>query len=315
MDKWNDERDQYLRDNFEAMTHEEMAQHLGSTRPAVRNRCWRLGLRKKELKWTQQDVDKLKALCQVPDMTDIEIAKVMGRSKAGISLKISRYGFAGSRIKTPKPKKQPKYATKEERLKAQGLRVKKHFAEHGHPRGMLGKKHTQEVKDVIGQKARAWSKNLSEDRRHEMTFKAMRTRAANGTMQNMNRSNASWKAGWREIGGINKYYRSRWEANYARYLQWLKERGEIKDWLHEPVTFWFEGVKRGCVSYLPDFWVEENNGADAYHEVKGWMDDRSATKLKRMAKYHPTVKLVLIQDKQYKEIERKLSALIPGWES
>lgn len=125
---------------------------------------------------------------------------------------------------------------------------------------------------------------------------------------------ASWKAGWREIGGIRKYYRSRWEANYARYLQWLKEHGQIESWEHEPETFWFGGIKRGCMSYLPDFRIKECDGRTVYHEVKGWMDDRSKTKLRRMAKYHPTVSLIVIDAHGYKAISKKVSTLINGWE-
>jgi hypothetical protein len=146
-----------------------------------------------------------------------------------------------------------------------------------------------------------------------MNLKTAKTKLANGTYAPP-RLGATWKAGWREIGGVRKFYRSRWEANYARYLEWLKNTGHIASWSHEPKTFWFEGVKRGTVSYLPDFWVIENSGRDAFHEVKGWMDDRSTTKLKRMAKYYPNVSIVLIREKDYNEIKRKVSALIPGWE-
>ncbi len=129
----------------------------------------------------------------------------------------------------------------------------------------------------------------------------------------MKKANAS-NAAWREIGGVKKYYRSRWEANYARYLQFLKEQGKIKDWKHESKTFWFDGIKRGCVSYLPDFWVLENNGSEAYHEVKGFMDSKSKTKIKRMAKYHPTVKLIVVGSKEYSALRRNAAALIKGWE-
>lgn len=122
-------------------------------------------------------------------------------------------------------------------------------------------------------------------------------------------------AGWREIGGKRRYYRSLWEGNYARYLEWLKSRGAIADWEHEPEEFWFGGVKRGCVSYLPDFRVTELNGEVAYHEVKGWMDARSKTKISRMAKYHPGVKLVVIDKKQYAAIKAQVSRLVPGWEA
>ena len=124
----------------------------------------------------------------------------------------------------------------------------------------------------------------------------------------------TWKAGWREIGEVPKYYRSRWEANYARYLQWLKENGQIKDWKHESETFWFEEIRRGVRSYLPDFRVWENDGTSKLHEVKGWMDDRSKTALARMAKYHPSETIILIQQKNYNEISRKVGGIINGWE-
>lgn len=135
-----------------------------------------------------------------------------------------------------------------------------------------------------------------------------------GTLTTNTRENCSWKAGWREIGGKRKYFRSKWEANYARYLEWLKEHNQIKEWKHENKTFWFEGIKRGCRSYLPDFEVENNNGTIEYHEVKGWYDDRSKTKVKRMAKYYPEVKLIIIFQKQYNEIKNKVGRLIKGWE-
>ena len=135
-----------------------------------------------------------------------------------------------------------------------------------------------------------------------------------GSLCTNNRENCSWKAGWREIGGKRKYFRSKWEANYARYLEWLKKMGQIKEWQHENKTFWFDGIKRGCRSYLPDFEVENNNGSIEYHEVKGWYDSRSKTKIKRMAKYYPDIKLIIIFQKQYTEIKNKVSKLIKDWE-
>lgn len=123
-----------------------------------------------------------------------------------------------------------------------------------------------------------------------------------------------WKGGWREIGGFKKYYRSRWEANYARWLEREKQEGRIVSWAHEPKTFWFEGIKRGVNNYLPDFQVVNNDLSEEYHEVKGWMDSKSATKLKRMAKYHPDVKLVLVDTKVYRKLEKECSLTIEGWE-
>ena len=126
----------------------------------------------------------------------------------------------------------------------------------------------------------------------------------------------TFKAGWREIGGVRKYYRSRWEANYARYLNWLVvKKQHFTRWSHEPRTFWFPEIKRGVRSYLPDFEVERLDGTIEYHEVKGYLDPKSITKLRRMAKYYPEIKLVLINRVNYMAIAKMACRLVQGWEA
>src|SRR5579863_1380605 len=119
-------------------------------------------------------------------------------------------------------------------------------------------------------------------------------------MPNWFKSNAKIVQEWRKVGGRDIYFRSGWEWKYAIYLQWQKENGHIKNWAYEPKTFWFEEIKRGVRSYLPDFWVQpiqkeghpiENQGY--YVEVKGHYDARSLTKIKRFRKYYPQEKLIL----------------------
>jgi hypothetical protein len=220
-------------------------------------------------------------------------------------------------------KKRPAQALLINQLKADGRLVlsdagkarisvaaKKRIAKDGHPRGALGMKHTEETRRKIGEKSKAAWQRMPQDVRDQYSIRGR----ISGAKATMNRANASWKAGWREVGGQRVYFRSRWEANYARYLQWLKERGEIYEWEHEPHTFWFEGIKRGCVSYLPDFRVTENSSERVYHEVKGWMDDRSKTKIKRMAKYYPGVKLIVINSRQYKALQKTMRSLVREWE-
>ncbi len=112
----------------------------------------------------------------------------------------------------------------------------------------------------------------------------------------------------------DKYFRSRWEANWARYLNWLKSMGNVKDWQFEPDTFEFVGIKRGARFYTPDFKVFNDNGSVEYHEIKGWNTPESKTKLKRMAKYHPHIKIVLIQRKEYGAIARQIGKMLPCWE-
>lgn len=125
---------------------------------------------------------------------------------------------------------------------------------------------------------------------------------------------SKFKQGWREFGGKRCFYRSRWEANYGRYLEWNKQHGLIKEWFHEPQTFWFEGVKRGCVTYLPDFKVINLDDSHEWIEVKGFMDPKSKTKLRRFKKYYPKESIKVVGSKWYGANCHRLSSLIAGWE-
>ena len=125
---------------------------------------------------------------------------------------------------------------------------------------------------------------------------------------------ATAKAAWCEIGGKRSYYRSKSEANYARFLQWRKEQYQILDWEHEPKTFWFGTLRRGVTNYKPDFKVTYNNGSVEWIEVKGYFDAKSKTKIKRMAKYHPNEKLLVVDMKAMRQIAATFSRAVKGWE-
>lgn len=121
--------------------------------------------------------------------------------------------------------------------------------------------------------------------------------------------NRSWKAGYREdLGDI--YFRSSWEANYSRVLNYLMEKGLVRSWEFETKVFELEDNK----VYIPDFIVTGVKGTKTYHEVKGWMDERSIEKLTLMKKLHSEVPLVLVDTDKYKFIEKEYSMLIPNWE-
>lgn len=115
-----------------------------------------------------------------------------------------------------------------------------------------------------------------------------------------------WKGGWETIGGKKIYFRSSWEAKYAHYLESIKKKGEILKWEFEPDTFWFDKIKRGVTSYLPDFKVTLPDKTIEYHEVKGWMDAKSKTKIKRMRIYHPQVVLIVLQKKELEDLGLEL---------
>lgn len=113
----------------------------------------------------------------------------------------------------------------------------------------------------------------------------------------------------------NVYFRSRWEANWARYLNWLISIGEIIGWEFEPDTYEFKAIRKGVRFYTPDFKVFNKDGLFEYHEVKGWNDAKSKTRAKRMAKYYPEIKIVLIDKVYYRSVAKKVSKCIPDWET
>ena len=80
-----------------------------------------------------------------------------------------------------------------------------------------------------------------------------------------------------DLGGL--FFRSAAEANYARYLNFAK----IK-WEYEPREFMFDAIRRGCVSYTPDFYLPEE---DKWIEFKGWLSKKDITKIRRFKKFYP----------------------------
>lgn len=121
-----------------------------------------------------------------------------------------------------------------------------------------------------------------------------------------------FKMGKVTIGDKTFHCRSSWECNVAAYIQFLKENNQLKEWEYEPVTFWFLKIMRGVRSYKPDFRITRNDGTQFYIEVKGWMDPKSATKLKRMKKYHPDVHVQVIDVVRYTSI-KKGKNVYKGW--
>lgn len=164
--------------------------------------------------------------------------------------------------------------------------------------------------DIMKGKANAWRKENKETIKKYIR-KGIETKIKKyGKLAVSNRQKATWKCGWRTISGTRIFFRSRWEANYGRYLQALKESKQIKDWIYEPKTFIFKDGK----TFLPDFEVINYNGSIEYHEVKGWNDERSKHHLQAMREDFPNEKLIVIFSKQYKDITREFSKKIEGWE-
>jgi len=127
---------------------------------------------------------------------------------------------------------------------------------------------------------------------------------------NGNRKFGNVQRGHYDCSKGEMFFRSKWEANYALYLDFLVKQGEIKNWMYEEDTFMFERIKLGTRSYTPDFKIFNNDETVEYHEVKGYMDQRSKTKLKRMYIYYPEIVIILVDRSFYSEIVKKFKGII-----
>lgn len=315
---WTVEDDEALKALHGTMPIPEIAKRLGRTRGSIRGRVTNLGI-SKLVQWTEEETAALVSFYEkgkggaVIDLGSF--SKSVGRSKSNVCRKARQMGIGTDKYrKTVEVRRErPKCQKSKEEISAnKSDMLKKRHKERGHP--MLGRKHTKEALLKISAASKASQLFLTPEEKSERVLKAMKTKVERYGSVATKRTNTTWAAGWREIGGYRKYYRSRWEANYARYLQWLKEHGEIIDWKHEPETFWFENIKRGVRSYLPDFRVWERDGRVVLHEVKGWMDNRSKTTIRRMKKYYPEHPLLVIDTKAYMSIRRSMMNIVDGWE-
>jgi hypothetical protein len=172
-----------------------------------------------------------------------------------------------------------------------------------HHSGFSGMSHSEESKKKISDASKA----LWKDENHifndpEYRKKMAQNSRRNGIMAMFKNPYSRCKQGYYKISWHgDMFFRSKWEANYALYLTFLEKTGDVLKWEYEPYRFKFP-IEHGTVCYTPDFKVYFRNGSIEWHEVKGWMDAKSKTKIKRMAKYYPEEKLIIIGEQRYKEL-------------
>lgn len=237
------------------------------------------------------------------------LAESMGREKANLVRKAKSLGCVTDRRRTGGKPKQ--LVIRFWKLSPEELHVKRSTAMKewqsrlGHPRGMLGKAHTEEVRDRMSV-AHLGKLRGPMPMAQRMKLSAIAVKRLGSNPESFSRKINRGLSGRRKDLG-DQFFRSRYEANYARFLNFNKEK-----WEYEKKTFWFLKIKRGVRSYTPDFYLPEKG---EFHEVKGWMDPKSLTKLKRMKKYHPDVRVIVIDSSWFKAANRQgLCRLIPGWE-
>lgn len=264
--------------------------------------------------WTEEEVDYLRGNYKSYNLQ--EISEYLGRDKTSVCGKAKSLGIERNHRKSENPSAYIKktseeiHAIRSESAKKNTYRTPKGFWNgKEHPRGMLGKSHSDGFKSEASKRSKEFWSNITDEKLDQRRLKQRFTKINNGTLNPMkNQSNpySRTKSGKRPDLN-NTYFRSSWEANIARYFNFVG----IK-WEYEPKAFVFDTIRRGSVSYTPDFYLPDE---DRWVEVKGWMDQKSITKLKRFQKYYPDefAKLEIIGAEEYKAYQ-KYARLIPGWE-
>lgn len=108
-------------------------------------------------------------------------------------------------------------------------------------------------------------------------------------------------------GGIRKdisdtiYFYSRWEANFARLMDFLN----IK-WEYAPKIF-----DLGTQMYTPDFYLPVSN---MYVEVKNFIWKYSEVRDSKFRKLYPDIKLQLLLKEDYLKLQNTYSNFIKNWE-
>lgn len=160
---------------------------------------------------------------------------------------------------------------------------------------MIGKKVSESLKGRTIQDIRHFTdaeydeycKNLS-----------IRMSGKNNPMYGKKAPNA--KGGFRD--DLGHYVRSSWEADFARVLKY-----NGLDYDYEPEQFELTLDDGRTVHYTPDFYVKS---LDTWFEIKGFMRDMDAMKIKAWQKKFPGRKLIIIDKEPFAQIQMKYSDLV-----
>lgn len=314
---WTDIEKQMLVQLYPYHTDAELCETLNKTRGQVRGMKERLGLHVKQNKFSDDEIESVKLFYESnPNEMDLEkFARAIGRPKTSISriarsLGLTNYhrGNTESEINKTIEKIKNYHETEKYRTEIYPLQVSTlaYYARNNHPRGMLGKHHSEDTKKKMSASQMSlWNSYSPEEYEHRVN--SLRSAIKNGKAHESTQFTFSrGRGGFRTDLGI--YVRSSWEANIARVFNYL---GIL--WNYEYRRFKFSDVGDGVLSYCPDFYLAGN---DIWVEVKGWMDEKSIIRLSKMREYYPEEysKLYLIDEQEYLNIKKEYANKIAEWE-
>lgn len=161
-----------------------------------------------------------------------------------------------------------------------------------------GKKHTKEWKLKMSAKIKEWHKTHA----NPVLGKHWKN-PGKGPRFGKSAPYYTRKTGWKKRKDLNnQFFRSTWEANFARILNYWKI----------PLEYEKTRFDLGDCTYCPDFKIL---GKEPYFvEVVGFFDETHKKKLGLFMKKYPNEKLQIISKIEYKDLKQEFSKKIKNWE-
>ena len=291
---WDKEEDKLLKENIN-LSIKELCLLIGRSDGAIRNRKYVLGLKSNKFPlFTDKEKEIIKEWYTKEDGVNLEeLSKFLGRPKTSVSkvakdLGLTCYG---------------NFTIKEKEIRASKMVNK---VKGSNPSRFSGHKHSDISREKVSKGLILAFSKIPNDIKKERAMKAVETKRKNGGFNTTSNAYSRCKGGYRT--DLKHYFRSSWEANIARILNYYN----IK-WEYEIKRFDFSNEYEGVLSYQPDFYLPEYN---IWIEVKGWMDEKSKERLKLFSQYYPkeNKNLFLIDSNTYSYLSKNYLNIIKYWE-
>jgi hypothetical protein len=173
-----------------------------------------------------------------------------------------------------------------ERLKKREQTYQEHY-------GVTHWSKTQEGRKRISQVHTGKSSKVTLEQRRKMS------EAAKRRLKNENQYSRCKKGKRPDLNDV--FFRSSWEANYARILNHLGV-----GWQYEPETFQVGEAE----TYTPDFRLDDGT----LIEIKGWWTESGKRKVELFREKHPEFTLQTITRTEYTVLSKQYRSLIANWE-
>lgn len=159
-------------------------------------------------------------------------------------------------------------------------------------KGMVGKKQSKYQKQIMSKIHKG--KIVSEESKRKMSISAV---------AQLRKTPLNNKMGYRE--DLHQYFRSKFEANYARFLKWFGVQYEYET---DKCVFKLSNGR----NYICDFYLPE---IEQYIEIKGWLKDKAKEKLELFQKeYVVKWRMITQKSEEWKQITKDYGKLILNWE-